>query len=93
MDLNQYQMSPVMATNPLDITDLKNYKSLFLILSRFLHVFSNGYQLYPKRKKKHCRMVIPQVLDENQSLFLILTRFLHVSAMVTNNNRNTKNPM
>ena len=28
--------------------------------------------------KIQCRMVSPQVIDENQSLFLIITRFLHV---------------
>ena len=28
--------------------------------------------------KIQCRMVIPQVIDENQSLCLILTRFLYV---------------
>ena len=28
--------------------------------------------------KIQCRIVILQVLNENQSLFLILTRFLHV---------------
>ena len=43
--------------------------------------------------KIQSRIVIPQVLDENQSLCLVLTRFLHVSAMVTNNNRNVKNPV
>ena len=28
--------------------------------------------------KNQCRMVSPQVIEENQSLFFILTRFLHV---------------
>ena len=28
--------------------------------------------------KIQCRMVIPQVLDENESLFFILSRFLYV---------------
>ena len=37
--------------------------------------------------------VIPLVLDKNRSLFFILDRFLKFLAMVTNNNRNVKNPM
>ena len=47
-------------------------QSLFLILTRFLHVsakVTNNNQ----NVKNQCRMVSPQVIDENQSLFLILT--------------------
>ena len=53
-------------------------------------MFQQWLPIITESSKIQCRMVIPQVLNENQLLFLSLTRFLHVSAMVTNNTEMSK---
>ena len=63
----------------------------FSIVSYWYHINFIGIEpflLCMFTSKIQCRMVIPQVLDENQSLFLFLTRFLYIFSKDNGNENN-----